>query len=111
LVDPLDDDEDLRAAMIELQQRGAEVVVVSDGANATWVAARDEFFRLQPPAVSNIVNAIGCGDCMAAGIAWSLSRGGGAREAVAAGLEAAAKNLQTLLPSDFDGRRMQFCRR
>jgi hypothetical protein len=31
--------------------------------------------------------------------------------AVEEGLRAAARNLETLLPSDFDGRREQLCRR
>jgi fructose-1-phosphate kinase PfkB-like protein len=108
---PLDDDHDLKDAMRELQDRGAQTVVVSDGGGPTWVAADGDFYQVDSPPVTSIVNAIGCGDCLAAGIAWSLSRGGTAREAVRTGLAAAAKNLQTLLPSDFDGRRQRHCRR
>ena len=75
------------------------------------MAAEGELFQLTPPAVANVVNAIGCGDCLAAGIAWGLSQDRKVRDAVAVGMEAAAKNIQTILPSDFDSRRERICRR
>ncbi|MGE5194023.1 MAG: 1-phosphofructokinase family hexose kinase, partial [Deltaproteobacteria bacterium] len=58
----------LHAAMRELCRRGATWAVVSQGNERLWVAAERELFSAQPPRVE-VVNPIGSGDCLAAGIA------------------------------------------
>jgi tagatose 6-phosphate kinase len=94
----LDDDGDLLAAMRELNRRGAESVVVTEGAKAVWVTSVNETYRFTPPRVAEVVNPIGCGDCLAAGIAWATRRGDSIVDAVRFGLGAAADNLGQLLP-------------
>jgi 1-phosphofructokinase family hexose kinase len=104
---PIKNDEHMQQAIAELQRRGAQSVVVTSGGDAVRVAAEGQVFRITPSPADRIVNPIGCGDCLAAGIAWGLDQGLEVMLAVEEGLEAAAKNLGTLLPSDFDGRREQ----
>ncbi|HEX6962515.1 MAG TPA: PfkB family carbohydrate kinase, partial [Lacipirellula sp.] len=104
-------DEHMRDAVAELQRRGARGVVATSGAGDVWVAVGPEIHCISPPSIAAVVNPIGCGDCVAAGIAWGLANGGDLIAAVDIGLQTAAKNLQTLLPSDFDGRREQLARR
>jgi fructose-1-phosphate kinase PfkB-like protein len=48
------------------------------------------------------VNAIGSGDCLAAGIAWGLQRGLDVPGAVRLGVAAAAENARQLLPARLD---------
>jgi 1-phosphofructokinase family hexose kinase len=98
----LDDDRALLDAMRELNQAGAEWVVVTQGKDAVWATSADEAYRLTPLPVDRVVNPIGCGDCLAAGIAWGLSLGKEPLESVSLGMAAAAQNLSQLLPSRID---------
>ncbi len=97
----LRDDTALLDGMRELNRRGAAWVVVSDGGNPVHVTGRDVAYRLRPPPAA-VVNPIGCGDCMAAAIAWALSRGLTPPEAVRYGMAAAADKLGRLLPGEVD---------
>jgi 1-phosphofructokinase family hexose kinase len=108
---PIANDDELRGAIDELQRQGAQSVVVTSGKYCLWLGTAGEFHRLTPPPVDNIINPIGCGDCLAAGIAWTIGQGGDVESAVRAGMDLASKNLCTLLPSDFDGRRERLARR
>ena len=94
----LDDDAALLDAMLELNRRGAQWVVVTEGAKAVWVSSPEHVYRLVPPRIEEIVNPIGCGDSLAAGIAWAIRRGDGIVDAVRFGIGAAADNLGKLLP-------------
>lgn len=102
---PIDTDADLLAAMRELNERGAEWVVISQGKDAVWISSASECFRAQPPTVK-VVNPIGCGDCLAAGIAWAVANGHPLPEAVRFGIAAAADNVQQLLPARLDPARV-----
>lgn len=104
---PICSQRDLRAAMLELLRRGARAVVTTAGADSVWLAADGEFRQYTPSPVERPVNPIGCGDCVAAGMAWALAQGGPMGEAVEQGMALAHANLRTLLPSDFDGRRQR----
>lgn len=95
---PLDDEASLLAGMRELNGRGAQWVVITEGKRAVWVSSSREAFRLQPLAVDRVINPIGCGDCLAAGTAWALSQGREMVEAVRIGIAAAAQNAAQLLP-------------
>jgi tagatose 6-phosphate kinase len=99
---PLADDASLHAAMRELNDRGAEWVVVSQGKDAVWASSRGRVHRLIPPVVSHPVNPIGCGDCLAAGITWGLSLGHPPIESIRLGIAAAGENLKDLLPARLD---------
>ncbi len=94
-------DEDLRAAMEETRRLGAEWVVVSHGKKELWALGPRGLSRLRPPVVET-VNPIGCGDCLAAGIAWGIGQGMEVEEAVRLGMGAAAQNASMLLPSRLD---------
>ena len=102
---PLDDDRDLLAGMRELVELGAQWVVVTEGAKAVWVASAEAAYRLQPLNVAKVVNPIGCGDCLAAGLAWGLSLDREPVDCVRLGMACAAQNAAALLPGRLDSQR------
>ena len=104
---PLACDDDVLAAMRELNARGATWVVVTQGKEAVWVTSALVTERLESLRVEEIVNPIGCGDCLAAGIAWGLERGHEPLEAIRLGIAAAAENVRQLLPARLDPRRVE----
>lgn len=99
---PLVDEADVRRAMHELNERGAEWVVVTEGSKVVRASTRGEFYQVTPPRVAKVVNPIGCGDCLAAGIAVGLDDGRDVLDAIRLGMAAAADNLTTLLPARID---------
>lgn len=102
----LDDGDSVRAAMSELIRRGARAVIVTHGKSAVLVMDEQRSWSIEPPAATPVVNPIGCGDCLAAGVAIGLSRGP-LSEAVRLGLAAAADNLTQLLPARLDVERVR----
>ncbi len=96
---PLDDDADLMQAMRSLNERGAQWVVITQGAAAVWAASSDAIYRFHPPVITDPVNPIGSGDSMAATIAWATVAGRSLPEAVRLGIAAAAQNVRQLLPA------------
>ena len=106
----IESDADLHSAMRELCRRGATWVVVTQGKERVWVASESQLFSLNPPAVE-VVNPIGAGDCLAAGIAVALARGDELYEAVQYGIAAAAENVRHLLPARLDLERVQGLRK
>lgn len=103
---PLRSDGELQGALAELQLRGAQWVVVSQGAGPVWVAHGEHCWQWAPLEVAQPRNPIGCGDCLAAGIAVAVAQGAEVPEAVALGLAAAAENLQGLFPARLDPQRV-----
>jgi tagatose 6-phosphate kinase len=103
---PLPRDEDVHEAMAELNDRGAGWVVVSAGKQAVWVRGGGRLYRIDPPHLDRIVNPIGCGDVLAAGIAAAIVRGSEPVEAVRFGIAAAAESALSLLPARFDASRI-----
>ena len=104
---PLDDDAALCEAMRQLNDLGAQWVVVTDGSRAVWARSSSQLLRFHPPPVDAPVNPIGCGDSLAAGIAWATRDGRPMPEAIALGIAAAGENLRTLLPCRLDRQRVQ----
>jgi tagatose 6-phosphate kinase len=100
---PLTDDAALLAAMRELNRRGAEWVVVTEGKRAVWAASTQGVWRMQPPAVEHVINPIGCGDSLAAGLAWGLSTNRELLDSLAIGIAAAGQNAAQLLPARLNG--------
>ena len=98
----LDSDEDLLAAMRSLNDRGAQWVVITQGAGPVWVTSQSQTHRLEPLPPGDAVNPIGCGDAMAAAIAWATCDGRKMIDAVRLGVAAAAENLRQLLPCRLD---------
>jgi 1-phosphofructokinase family hexose kinase len=97
----LESDADLHAAMHALNERGAQWVVVSQGRHAVWATSGGQLYRFQPPTVQ-VVNAIGSGDCLAAGIAWQIAEGREPLDAIRVGIAAASLNATMLLPGRLD---------
>lgn len=95
----------LHAAMRELNERGAEWVVITAGQEAVWASSRDELLRVQPPTVA-VVNPIASGDCLAAGMAWGLVQGRAFEDALRLGVAAASENVRSLLPGRIDPQRV-----
>lgn len=92
--------EDLIAAMQTLQQAGAQHVIVSDGPR-TLLAAGPEGIAEFATIEVETVNPIGCGDCLAAGLAVAAVEQKPWREIVRFGIAAAAENAAHLLPARF----------
>ena len=66
---PITTDDDLRDAMHCLNRRGAQWVVVTQGKGPVWVTSAKQAWKFYPMPAESIVNPIGCGDALAAGIA------------------------------------------
>lgn len=100
----LDSENGLWNAMRELNRRGAQWVLVTDGPRTVRLSSETEAYRFEPVAVpkDKIVNPIGCGDSMTAAIAWSLHRGGDVFEAVKLGMAASTANLKQMFPARLD---------
>lgn len=90
------------AAMDRLRDQGAEWVVVTDGDRPVRVLSESGRWSLTPPSVE-VVNPIGAGDAMTAGIARSLHDGDEPLDAIRMGMAAATASLGQLLPSRLDG--------
>jgi 1-phosphofructokinase family hexose kinase len=102
----LPDDRNLFGAMEELTGRGAGWVLVTDGGRPAHAGSAGRLYRLTPPA-REVVNPIGCGDCMAAGIAWATLRGWEPLEAIRYSLAVAADKVTQMLPGVVDPRRVE----
>ena len=99
---PLQRDAELVEAMHSLNRRGAAWVVVTQGSKPIWVTSADGAWCVHPLPPEEVVNPIGCGDVMAAAMAWSIRAGRSVLDAVRLGVAAAAANLRHPLPGRFD---------
>ena len=91
-------DEELFAAMSEIRDRGAEWVVVSHGSAPLLALGPQGRIQIRPPQV-DVRNPIGCGDCLAAGIAAGIDRRLSMMESLAIGVQTAAENARDILPA------------
>ena len=94
----LESDAELVLGLRQLVERGAEWVVISQGSESVWLAGATGLWRIWPPKV-DVVNPIGSGDCLAAGIAAALARGLDPVAAARFGVAAGAVNALELLPA------------
>lgn len=97
---PLDTPDALVAGIRELLAAGAQHVVVSDGAGALY-AADPGGVQVIPALKVRTVNPIGCGDCLAAGLAVAAFEGRPWNDVLAFGIATAAENASRLLPARF----------
>ena len=96
-------------AVRTLQKRGARWVVVTDGSRPTYVADPEGGETWLPtPTPRQVVNPLGCGDAMAAGIAVGLRRGLSVPDAVRLGQIAAMRNLEQPYPGRPDPTLLEF---
>ncbi len=101
----LTDERDVLRAMRQLNAAGAAWVLITNGAKDALLTSAADAFHLTPPA-ADVVNPIGCGDCLAGGVAVALSTGADLVEAVRFGMAAACDNLASLLPARLDRQRV-----
>jgi fructose-1-phosphate kinase PfkB-like protein len=92
----LKDDAALLAAMRELNRAGAKWVLVTNGGARAWLTSLEETWQVGPPEGVKLVNPIGCGDSVAAGIAVGVAEERSIQECVALGFGAAAANLERM---------------
>jgi len=104
---PLDDDGQLLAAMRSLNELGARWVLITHGNGPVWLSSIRQAYRIQPPAIPDVVNPIASGDAMAATIAWGLRAGHAVVECVRLGVAAAAQNVRQLLPCRLEPARLE----
>jgi len=97
----LETEADVISAMRELNAAGAEWVLVSSGREPTLLTSQSAGWSVESLSV-DVLNPIGCGDCLAAGIAVAVSEGAEIVDAVRFGTTAAALNATDLLPAQFD---------
>jgi 1-phosphofructokinase family hexose kinase len=97
----INSDAALQAGMEQLAGLGAQRVLVTEGARPAWLLD-ERCVRIAPPQLTRIVNPIGCGDCLAAGIAVGNARGMSPLESVTLGMAAAADNATKLLSPRLD---------
>ncbi len=98
----LESDAELVEAMQSLNQRGAQWVIITQGKKPVWLSSTDRVYRLFPPEVAKVVNPIGCGDAMAAAVAWAVGEGHEMVDAVRYGIAAATVNLGDQLACRLD---------
>lgn len=94
----LNDESSLIESMEYLNRCGAQWILVSDGAKALYLSSLEETWKFTPPEVET-VNPIGCGDCLAAGIAVAIAEGVEVPEAVKFGISVATVNALQLFPA------------
>ncbi len=97
----LHDRDAVETAMARIVRMGASWAVVTDGSGPVLVHGGGRTVAFQPPE-SEVVNPIGCGDCLAAGIAFGIARGRDPLDAVRFGIAAAADKLTREYPAAVD---------
>ncbi len=102
----LTNDAELHRAMHEINERGAEWIVVTSGAAPAWASSRGKLYQVAA-SPTEVLNPIGSGDCLMAGLAWGLRQGMEPLEAICLGMAAAAENVGRLLPADIDPQRVR----
>ena len=89
------------AAATELQRRGAQWVLVTDGARPALIVGADGAWSATAPQIET-VNAVGSGDACTAGLIAAHLAGERMPDAMALGFGAGAANALTQTPADFD---------
>jgi tagatose 6-phosphate kinase len=91
--------EQLLQSMRNLNQQGAEWVLISNGSKELWLTSSEKSYCFYPPEVE-VVNPIGCGDCLTAGIAWGIFQNSDdVPSAIQTGIASAVLNLGQILPA------------
>ena len=94
---PLESDDDVIAAMSELRTLGAEWVVVSNGPAPLLALGPGGLHRIEPPRV-HVINPIGCGDALCAGLALRIDQQWPVLDALREAVANASKRASELLP-------------
>jgi tagatose 6-phosphate kinase len=102
----IDDETGLQSAMLALHERGAASVLVSQGARSMMVLVDGHFYQIVPPKVE-VLNPIGSGDCLAAGLAAGMNTGMPMLESIRFGVAAGTVNAESLLSARLDHDRVR----
>jgi tagatose 6-phosphate kinase len=97
----LRDERQLMAAMRELQNAGAERVIVTAGAQTTLAFGGTTFYRVRSPRIQ-VKNPIGSGDAFTAAVVARLIHGDDLGEACRWGTAAGGANALTLMPGELN---------
>lgn len=84
-----------------LREHGANTLLVTDGAHPAHLFTAEGITTLDIPAVP-VVNPIGSGDCVTAGLLAGLQRGWSLLESARFGLACGSANAETETPADLD---------
>jgi tagatose 6-phosphate kinase len=95
----LKDEADVRSAMREICERGAQRVVVTAGKEPALAFDGRSFWRIETPKI-DATNPIGSGDSFAAGLVWRLLRGEDLGEACRWASATGAANALTMLAGE-----------
>ncbi len=90
---------DTLRAMRQLCEQGAQRVVVTSGRGPVLALDGNKSWRILVPDVK-VVNPIGSGDALAAGLVWGMLRGDELGEACRRGCAAGAANALTMMPGE-----------
>ena len=90
-------DTSLSAGAAHLMREGAAAVLVTDGPHPAHLFSGDRQWSLHPPAIQ-VVNPIGSGDSVTAGVLFALQQGQTLVEAAAFGLACGSANALTETP-------------
>lgn len=101
----LEDTTEILAAMQLLNERGAQWVIVTDGARPFFVSSLNVVYRVHPLATS-VVNPIGCGDCFTGAFAAAIDRQETIESAICFGVAAATDSARGFLPADLKRERV-----
>lgn len=85
----------------DIIRRGAKNVLITDGPYPAELHTADGVRVLKPPVLSSVVNPIGSGDSVTAGVVRSILIGKTLEEACIVGLACGAANALSLLPGEF----------
>lgn len=94
---------DVKHAMRELHDRGAQRVIVTAGPAPALAFDGKFFWRILSPQIQ-VVNPIGSGDAFTAAVVWRLLRGDDLGEACRWGAAAGAANALTPMPGELNRR-------
>ena len=89
-----------------LRARGPGAVLVTAGARGAVLARRDHSLSLEALAVT-VCNPVGAGDCLVAGIAAGLARGGDLASSARHGMALAAAGCETFAAGVIDRQRVE----
>ena len=101
-----DDETELLQWMDAQHQLGSRLVVVTHGGEPGWARHSSGFYRIAPPSI-RLVNALGCGDCVAAGIAVGWSEGWPLEHLLAFAFAAGSANAEIWDPAMIERSRVQ----
>lgn len=95
----------LQRGVDQLRSLGAVAVLVTDGAQPAHLFDGTRVWTL-PPATVRVINPIGSGDSVTAGLLHALQQGRSLPEAAAFGLACGSANAETETPAQFDPARV-----